>query len=74
MLEGKFNLDSLARAAIFYLEGPPNGVDLLVSTVVIKRPNPPQCQGSSAMKQVRTLDERFERERGESEHDNRLIG
>nr|XP_024360646.1 uncharacterized protein LOC112274978 isoform X2 [Physcomitrium patens] len=52
LLEGKFNLDSLARAAIFYLEGPPNGVDLLVSTVVIKRPNPPQCQGSSAMKQV----------------------
>ena len=54
ILEGKLLLDTRPQKAVFYLEGPPNGVDLLVSTVVIKPAN--TLQGSPPKKQVRTLD------------------
>ncbi|KAG0556903.1 hypothetical protein KC19_11G087700 [Ceratodon purpureus] len=50
ILEGKLLLDTRPNKAVFYLEGPPNGVDLLVSTVVIKPVTTPQ--GSSPKKQV----------------------
>lgn len=51
LLEGKLHLDGHSQKAVFYIEGPPNGVDLLVSTVVIKRANPPECIGSPLKKQ-----------------------
>lgn len=46
MLEGKLLLDTRPQKAVFYLEGPPSGVDLLVSTAVIKHSNPMECQES----------------------------
>lgn len=57
ILEGKLLLDTRPQKAVFYLEGPPNGIDLLVSSVVIKPANTPQ--GSPPKKQVRTLDISF---------------
>ena len=59
LLEGKLHLDGHSQKAVFYIEGPPNGVDLLVSTVVIKRAYPPECIGSPLKKQARTLDKFF---------------
>lgn len=56
LLEGKIQLDGHSQTAVFYLEEPPNGVDLLVSTVVIKRAYPIECIGSPLKKQARTLD------------------
>jgi len=52
-LEGKLLLDTQPQKTVFYLEGPPSGVDLLVSSVVIKHAN---LLGSLPKKQARTLD------------------
>nr|XP_024401713.1 uncharacterized protein LOC112294935 isoform X5 [Physcomitrium patens]XP_024401714.1 uncharacterized protein LOC112294935 isoform X5 [Physcomitrium patens] len=52
-LEGRLHLDTHPRKVVFYLEGPPSGVDLLVSTVIIKHANPPECEGSP-LKRKRT--------------------
>ncbi|XP_064992982.1 endo-1,4-beta-xylanase 2-like isoform X2 [Musa acuminata AAA Group] len=35
MLEGSFSLASMPRRVVFYLEGPPPGVDLLIDSVVV---------------------------------------
>lgn len=55
-LEGKLHLDSRPQKVFFYLEGPPHGVDLLVSTVVIKHASPPECHGSPLKRQASTVD------------------
>jgi hypothetical protein len=34
-MEGSFNLTTLPRRLVFYLEGPPPGVDLLIDSVTI---------------------------------------
>lgn len=59
-LEGKLHLDAHPQKAVFYLEGPPDGVDLLVSTAVIKHATPPEGQGSPLKKQASTLDNCFQ--------------
>lgn len=55
-LEGRLHLDTHPRKVVFYLEGPPSGVDLLVSTVIIKHANPPECEGSPLKRKVKTPD------------------
>lgn len=60
ILEGKLHLDAPPQKSAFYLEGPPDGVDLLVSTVVIKHATPPECQGSPPKKQASALDNCFQ--------------
>ncbi|KAK9136172.1 hypothetical protein Syun_015502 [Stephania yunnanensis] len=34
-LEGTFSLESIPKRVVFYLEGPPSGVDLLIQSVVV---------------------------------------
>lgn len=55
VLEGKLHLDKHHQKAVFYLEGPPHGVDLLVSTVTIKHAAPPGFQGSPLKKLASAL-------------------
>jgi hypothetical protein len=52
VLEGKLRLESCPQKAAFYLEGPPGGVELLVSTVVIKLMDSGHSGGSSPKRQV----------------------
>jgi len=51
-LEGQFHLESGYQRAVFYLEGPPCGVDLLVGSVTMKPVNSPHSEGQAARKQI----------------------
>lgn len=39
MVEGTFSLPTVPNQVIFYLEGPPPGVELLIDSVVIRCPS-----------------------------------
>ncbi|KAF8404805.1 hypothetical protein HHK36_009695 [Tetracentron sinense] len=45
-LEGKFSLSTMPNRVVFYLEGPPPDVDLLIESVVISCSNLNECEGS----------------------------
>jgi hypothetical protein len=51
-VEGKLHLESGYQRAVFYLEGPPRGMDLLVDSVTIKPVNSPDSQRPAAKKQA----------------------
>ncbi len=51
-LEGQFHLESGYQRAVFYLEGPPCGVDLLVGSVTMKPVNSPRSEAQAARKQA----------------------
>ncbi len=51
-VEGKLHLESGYQRAVFYLEGPPRGMDLLVDSVTIKPINSPDSQRPAAKKQA----------------------
>jgi hypothetical protein len=36
-LEGSFSLTNMPKCVVFYLEGPPGGVDLIIDSVTITR-------------------------------------
>jgi hypothetical protein len=51
-LEGQFHLESGYQRTVFYLEGPPSGVDLLVGSVTMKPVNSPSSEGQADRKQA----------------------
>ncbi|PIN18126.1 Endo-1,4-beta-xylanase [Handroanthus impetiginosus] len=46
-VEGTFSLSTMPRRVIFYLEGPPPGIDLLIRSVVVSCRSPGQHDNSS---------------------------
>ncbi|KAJ0981851.1 hypothetical protein J5N97_010106 [Dioscorea zingiberensis] len=56
-LEGSFSLPKLPKRIVFYLEGPPPGVDLLIDSVIVS---------SSSMKQIEEVTERCAYEEDDS--------
>ncbi|KAH7664999.1 Carbohydrate-binding CenC-like protein [Dioscorea alata] len=55
-LEGSFSLPNLPKRVVFYLEGPPPGVDLLIDSVIVS---------SSSMTQIEDVKERCASEEDE---------
>ncbi|TXG52585.1 hypothetical protein EZV62_021754 [Acer yangbiense] len=47
-LEGTFTLSAVPNRAVFYLEGPAPGVDLLIRSVVITCSSPKECENKRA--------------------------